>query len=77
MNLPTKPVHMTRPQAEALSRAINRVRTTLVSSIRATQRKRSWSDAQKAMAIGEDRLTLEVISKFQDELQQAHCIGGY
>jgi hypothetical protein len=71
------PVTMTRREAEELSRVFNDIRRQLVANIKAVERKRSWRDSEKAMALGEYRHRLQVISDFHESLKSVHGIGGY
>ena len=67
----------TRAEADKYMRALNHVQKVLVARIGAIERKNSWRESEKAMALVIDRQSLESISWLNEAIKSANRIGGY
>jgi len=75
--IPTIKPFTTKQEADNYARLLNKVREQQVSQLRAIDRKRSWSPAQKAMAKADATMIHKAVSELREAICMAHGIGGY
>lgn len=72
----TKPVEMTRSEAESFMTMLNQAREAAVFQLQAIERKR-WRDSEKAMAGVKYNYTIDQALKLQEKIGTIFNLGGY
>jgi hypothetical protein len=68
---------LTRSEAEELFDALNKTREALVLNIGSVNRKLTWRESEKAMAVADFRKRLVTIEEHMQRIGTAFNIGGW